>query len=345
MRRFALLLIVIALLSLSGVVAQDDGPGTIYDLLVADDDFSQFVAMLDAHETLSERLATPNASLTVFAPSNAAVEGTLAAADIPLDALLDDAEALDATLAHHVIPVGYRYEDLLANDLTYMPTVLAERALAIQVVNDDVAYINGVRSEFLSDAANGTLIAVDEVLIPPQRLFTPDEMPERSELTIAEHLQAIYEAPASAQLFYELLLLPDDAALDLLDSDGPFTLLMPSDFYLVEYFDTLLAEDGIAPQTFAQENPERFRRLVGAHIMPGEVSPGTIRTLIPLLRGETFKLINAAGSSVVVDQNAEDFITFDGIASRSLAGYFSNGVIYILDGVIEQDAVEALPEG
>jgi transforming growth factor-beta-induced protein len=320
MRRLTLILLLLALLA-GGLHAQEEEDDTLADSLT---DFPLFYDLLAADDDVLALLEDPAAQLTVFTPTDTAITRTLAALDLSLDDLRDDPDVLASVLRHHIIPAAYTQATLRENDLTYIMTALDERGLAIQVVGDDL-FVNAVPVlPGTLTAANGYLHPVDELLIPPARLAEPDTAPETPDMTLLEILAEREEFSR----FNTLLADADPALREQLATAGPFVLIVPTD-------DAFAISEDMA-------DTSANTRLLAYHILPGQVSAGTIATALPLLGDAPFNVLTLTGLPVTFTQDAADHLLVNDEIITTTDIYATNGVIHVIETPL--DPLEALPQ-
>lgn len=338
MRALLLVLLIPAVVRAQTEQQEMDEITLLDQLRDAGDTYSLFLEALEQEGQLIDRLADPDAALTVFPPDDRAFSGTMEAADLTVEALMDDPETLREVLAHHVVPAAYSTDTLRDNPLTYVMTALDERGLLIQTASEGL-FVNGITvMPAQSPAANGYLHPVSQLLIPPQPLHQPDEAPEVPDSTLAEQMEAADDSGYGA--FAELLEQGEPALLERLRQPGPYTVFAPSDSALETYLDS----NGLTREALLDDE-DRLNRLLAHHILPGRVSGGTVTALIPQLReDDDFLLLALDGSSVQLDVTAEDAIVADdGITMTEADQYARNGVLHRIDGVLVPDAPE--PDG
>jgi transforming growth factor-beta-induced protein len=339
MRKLLILLVMLLVAVPLRAQTDDDDEKTLadalYDLQAQTNDYGLFIAALEADETILLQMQDPDALLTVFAPDDIAFAGTLEAADLRVDDLMQDADLLYATLAHHVVPAAFAYPILAENDLTYVLTTLEERGLLIQQVLDGI-YINAVNAYALANADNGYLHGVDQLLIPPLRIYTPEEEPTIAEDTIA----AALPEDDTLSLFMTLLEAADPRLLAQLDAVGPFTVFAPTDDAIQAYLDAtgFTVDDLLA-------DPSLLAQMLTYHILPGRIEAGSMRAIPPLLGGADFRLLSLNGRAVVVAVDADDGLTVNGVSLVTEDAFYANGVIHTLDAVLDPFADVAAQPG
>ena len=160
-------MVVVFVLSLSFVQAQDE---TIVDIAVGNEDFTTLVTALQA-AGLVDVLADPNASWTVFAPTNAAFEALPAGV---LDMLLADKDLLTRVLTYHVVEGAITSDQLSSMmapsmEMTAPGADLEGSELEITVADDGTVMVNNanvVTADII--ASNGVIHVIDAVLVPEE---------------------------------------------------------------------------------------------------------------------------------------------------------------------------------
>lgn len=136
--------------------------GTIVDVAASNPDFSILVAAVQK-AGLAETLSG-SGPFTVFAPTNAAFEKTLADAGLTQDELLASPD-LAAILTYHVLP-----GKVMAADITgaLSPATVEGQPLAVTLDGSSVKVGPAATVQTADVAAsNGVIHAIDAVLLPP----------------------------------------------------------------------------------------------------------------------------------------------------------------------------------
>ena len=151
-------------------IADEMMDDTVVDVAAGIDDFSTLVAAVTA-AGLGDALSDPEATLTVFAPTNAAFEAALEALGLTAEELLADTETLTAILTYHVLGDQVTSADLAAagtEEITV--TTLSGEDLTV-IVGDDgsVSFADQTATVVTADveASNGVIHVIDAVLLPP----------------------------------------------------------------------------------------------------------------------------------------------------------------------------------
>jgi transforming growth factor-beta-induced protein len=143
---------------------------TVVDVAAGNDDFSTLVAAVEA-AGLTEALADPEASFTVFAPTNEAFEAALEALGLTAEELLADTDTLTSILTYHVLDEEVTSMDIADAGTEEIPVeTLSGEELTI-VVGDagNVGFVDQDAVVTMADieASNGVIHVIDAVLLPP----------------------------------------------------------------------------------------------------------------------------------------------------------------------------------
>jgi len=164
----------------SGDLMSDEMPedmgNTIADIVVAsatgdEPEFSVLLAAVSAADpAILEALSNPEASLTVFAPTDAAFVALLEALEVDAETLLADTETLNAVLQYHVLDGAVMAETVVTLDGESVPTLLGEDAtISISVTDAGVVLndsVNVIATDVMAD--NGVIHVIDAVLLPSE---------------------------------------------------------------------------------------------------------------------------------------------------------------------------------
>jgi uncharacterized surface protein with fasciclin (FAS1) repeats len=275
-------------------------PGsTIVDVAAnaEDDVFSTLTGALTA-ASLASTLAGEG-PFTVFAPTNSAFEALPEGA---LDALVADLDQLATVLLYHVIPDA----NIASADIAEGETTLTTAAgIDVTIVNAEGTITVGGSAVVTPDiaASNGVIHVVENVILPP-----------------AAGTNTIVDVIAGDDRFSTLVSLAGsvDGLVDLLGTDGPFTLFAPTNaaFELVPQ-ETL---DALAADTELLGNLLRYHAVAGSALDAGAV---TTSTIIEMANG-----VYAA----VADNDGTFSIAGAVISETDLAA--DNGVVHVLDNVM-----------
>ena len=144
--------------------------GTIVDIAAGDENFSTLVAAVEA-AGLTDALADPDATLTVFAPTNDAFAAALDSLGLTADDLLADTETLTSILTYHVLGSVVTSGDIAAAGTEEIPVETLSGAELVIVVGDagNVSFKDQSSNVITADieASNGVIHVIDGVLLPP----------------------------------------------------------------------------------------------------------------------------------------------------------------------------------
>lgn len=143
---------------------------TIADVVAGNEDFSTLLAAVEAAD-LTGSLADPEATLTVFAPTNAAFEAALADLGLTAEELLADTETLTSILTYHVLDSVVTSGDLAEAGSEEIPVTTLSGEELIVIVGDagNVTFRDQSATVTTADveASNGVIHIIDAVLLPP----------------------------------------------------------------------------------------------------------------------------------------------------------------------------------
>jgi uncharacterized surface protein with fasciclin (FAS1) repeats len=142
---------------------------SIADIAASNEDFSTLLAAVQA-AGLTDALADPEATLTVFAPTNEAFEAAFAALGITAEELLADTETLTSILTYHVLGEMVTSSDLAGAGMEEIPvTTLSGEELIVVVGDMGVSFADQTATVATADveASNGVIHVIDAVLLPP----------------------------------------------------------------------------------------------------------------------------------------------------------------------------------
>ena len=326
-RKFAFVAAIIAAGTFGACSSDDDngngngngngGPQTIAEIAAGNEDFSILVDAL-TRANLVDAVADANASLTVFAPTNAAFTQLLSDLSLPdLDALESalTTEGLANVLLYHVLG-----QKVMSNEVTtgYVPSLATNsnnNNLSIFVSTAVGVRLNGSANVTTEDveASNGVIHIIDQVITPQTILGLVAPNDDFSNLVAAvsaadnDPSAILNDASASNTLFaptnagFAALLselnLPDlNAVVAAIGTDGLFTVLA--------------------------------YHLVGADVRAADVTPGDVATLA----GQDVNIsIDGSGNVILTDtDNRTALVTVTDVTA-------TNGTIHIIDNVILPD--------
>ncbi len=288
------------------------GPGNIVEVATEAGDFPTLLAAVEA-AGLVDALSDDSASLTVFAPTEAAFAALPEGA---LDSLLADPDALAGVLTYHVLSSAVTVNQ--AADLAGSTVeTLNGGKVAITVRDDDYVYINLAQVvSYDIEASNGIIHVIDAVLLPPD--LTPSEMTIAEIASSNEDFETLVAAATAANLVGTLndpeasltVFAPTDAAFEAL---GESTLN-----YLLNNLDDL-------------ESTLLYHVVAGAGLSSIDAIAAT-GSSIEMANGDE-AMISLGDSGLMI--NMSNIVTTDIVAS--------NGIIHVIDTVLDAPSVEAAP--
>ncbi len=152
-------------------------PGTVADTVLQAaanaeaPEFTYLLAMILASDpTVVELLSNENASVTVFAPTDAAFADLIIALGVDeFSGMVNNQEALTNLLLHHVVDGQNLSADLLNLNGQTIPTMLAGQSLEITTDEAGTVLINGI-PVLTTDiqASNGVIHVINGVLVPAE---------------------------------------------------------------------------------------------------------------------------------------------------------------------------------
>ncbi len=286
----------------SSMMAEEETPGTIVDIAVADGRFTTLVTAL-TEANLVETLSSEG-PFTVFAPTDDAF-AALPEGTIP--ALLEDPQgALTDVLLYHVVEGAVMAETVVTLDSAM--TVGGEEVSI--TVNDDGVFLNDSVQVIITDiaASNGVIHVIDGVLLPPS-MMVEEEMPG----TIVDI------AVADGRFTTLVTALTEANLVETLSGEGPFTVFAPTDDAFAA-----LPEGTIADLL---EDPQgALTDILLYHVVDGAVMAETVVTL------ESAATLN--GADVTITVNDDGVFLNDTVQVIIIDIVASNGVIHVIDGVL-----------
>jgi len=318
MKKIAFLIMTLGLTFVSCTDDKEDptptpAPQTIAQIASADANFSILVDAL-TRTNLVSAVADANASLTVFAPNNAAFTRLFNDVGVANIAELETAIGTDAlanVLLYHVLGAKVMAADVSTGFVTTLATGPNDANLSAFISTASGVKINDVATVIQADitASNGVIHAID-------RVYMPATIAQLA--TYAGSFESLLTAAGVA-----------DGDIDATLSDataGPFTLFAPND----DAFAALLVELqlGSLNDVVAAIGTDGLADVLLYHVVAGnirsnQVAAGDVTTL----NGATFNISTTGGVSITdLAMRTANVIAVD------VQG--TNGVIHVLDRVI-----------
>jgi uncharacterized surface protein with fasciclin (FAS1) repeats len=231
---------------------------------------------------------------TVFAPTDAAFG---AFTDIELEAITSDVDLLTRILTYHVVPGDVRAADVV--NLSSAPTVNG-KDLSITVEGGEV-FVDGRRvAQTDLVVENGVIHVLDGVLLP-------------------EPILGIVETARNAGSFNTLLTALDVAGLtDVLEGEGPFTVLAPTDDAFAKIPADVL--NGLLADVDA------LMDVLTYHVIDGEAPASAV---VQLDAATTLQ-----GSDVAISVAADGTVRINDSTVLITDIFTTNGIIHVIDTVL-----------
>ncbi len=344
MRKFVVLLLA-AVLMLGAVPAfAQDAPGTIADIVVASasaetPEFATLLAAVQAADpAILEALSNPEASLTVFAPTDAAFA---ALGEETIAAVLADQALLTNILLFHVLDGAVMSSDVVAgleaNDNMLQVPSLQGQYIDIAAGDMGAITVNGatLNLEMVDIAAsNGVIHVIDAVIMPETR-------------TIAEIVteMAGAETPEFSTLLAAVAA-ADPAVLETLSNpEAELTVFAPTDAAFAA-----LGEETI---TAVLADQAMLTSILLYHVIPAKVYSGDIVAALTPVEGDmeatpevemmptwlvsmgegTLEVATAQGATATISVTEDGvFINDAQIVMTDVDA--ANGVVHVIDAVI-----------
>ncbi|MEG3657381.1 fasciclin domain-containing protein [Arenibacter palladensis] len=279
-----------------------------------------------------------NGPFTVFAPTNGAFTALLASLD-DFDSLSDfdtpeKREILAAILKYHVVVGAAATSSSLTNGQEFTTlqgekiTVRIDGDVYIQDPTDTDAKVGP--ADVL--ASNGIVHVIDKVLVPQEVLdaLNPEPMPNIVELAMdTEFLSLLVGALVQA----------DAGLVDLLQTDGPFTVFAPTDTAFAALLEALGDDYNSLADFDTPEEKALLAQILKYHVVAGAAAYSTDLSngqMIETAQGESVT-VNLTGGVFIQDKTDVDAA----VAPADIAA--SNGVVHVIDKVLlPQEALDAL---
>jgi uncharacterized surface protein with fasciclin (FAS1) repeats len=348
MRKFGLLLVLLATLLLAAVPTFAQDQKTIAEIVVgmagaADKaEFKTLLAVVQAADPMFlEALSNKEANLTVFAPTDAAFGDLFKALNAKPEDVLKNKGLLDAVLAYHVVP-GARFEAAAVTKLNgaILGTVLPENALAVKVDGGKVMINDAEVAQADVAASNGIVHVINKVLVPADVNKIAEEMNKMMEMTpeagAAEIKSIAGTVVASAGMAdkpeFKTLLAAVQAAdpmvLKTLDGAGYYTVFAPTD---AAFEAALKALNTTADKLLADK--ATLTNVLAYHVVPGHFSAETVMA-VAKDAADGVKVATLLPGSTVTVMVKDGKVMVDGATVVAADVHATNGIIHVIDQVI-----------
>ena len=302
---------------------------------------SLVAALVKADENADSDLVgalSGNGPFTVFAPTNGAFTALLASLD-GFDSLSDfdtpeKREILAAILKYHVVVGAAATSSSLSNGQEF--TTLQGEKITVRIDGDvyiqDPTETDAKVGPADVMASNGIVHVIDKVLIPQEVLdaLNPEPMPNIVELAMdTDFLSLLVGALVQA----------DAGLVDLLQTDGPFTVFAPTDTAFSALLDALGDDYNSLADFDTPEEKALLAQILKYHVVAGTAAYSTDLSdgqMIETAQGESVT-VNLTGGVFIQDKTDVDA----SVAPADIAA--SNGVVHVIDKVLlPQEALDAL---
>ncbi len=344
MRKFVvvLTLLVVVLGMALPVTAQEEPTQTIAEIVTASaaGDPAEFTVLLAAvaaaDPAVLELLSSPEASVTVFAPTDAAFAAALEALGMTAEDVLADPLLLNVLLAYHVVPMALPAEAVVAANGAYVGTVLPDSPLLITASDEGVMVneSNVVTADVM--ATNGVIHVIDAVLLPDMEAVNEMMMMETPETMGTILDTAVAMTTAETPEFTSLVgavTAADPSFVAALGSDLPYTVFAPTD----ESFAAVLAALGLDAETLFA-NTALINGVLAYHVLPGAFTSTGIIGLLEMSEEGTVSIVTLAGIPLPIsatEDGASVFLNGDPEITVTTADvYADNGLIHVINGVL-----------
>ncbi|QBY03662.1 fasciclin domain-containing protein [Thalassotalea sp. HSM 43] len=319
MKRIIQIILPVFLLSVISACGGDSGSDsvsaaaqpttTVVDAAVDAGNFTTLVAALEA-TGLDEALADPDASYTVFAPTDAAFAML---GEETINALLADPDMLSAILLYHVVDGQVDAAAAVGAAGTTVAT-LNGASVGLSLSGDDLLVNTAtvITTDIMTD--NGIIHVIDAVLLPPAEMGEPTAN--------------IVDTAVAAGSFTTLVAALQATGLDsvLADESQSFTVFAPTDdaFALIgaDTINALLADTDALSAVLLQ------------HVISGAAVDSTTAYS---LNGSMPATASGAEIKLMIDPYS-DMLMFGAANIVMKDIYTTNGVIHVIDAVILADA-------
>jgi len=284
-------------------------------------------------------LSDKEASVTVFAPTDAAFAALLKALNVKAEDLLKNTALLNVVLAYHVVPgIQLDAKAVTGASGAVVGTALAENVLAIKAEGGKVMInkSNVVTADL--KASNGIIHVIDAVLVPANAADIAKQMSammaatkdasKAAPVSIANTVIAAAGAKDKPQFTTLLAAVKaaDPMVLKTLSGALPYTVFAPTD----DAFAAALKSLNLTAEKLLADKAN-LTGILAYHVVPGQISS---KTLVAAVGTGELKVVTMAGSLLsfkVVDGK----VVINGgpkVAAADVA--VSNGVVHVIDGVL-----------
>ena len=309
---------------------EPEAPGTIVEVAVESGAFPTLIAAVQAAGLVD--VLNSDGPFTVFAPTEDAFAAALAALNLTAEDLLANTDLLTAVLTYHVLPLAAPAEVVLTLDGQNVPTVNGAD-ITVTIDGSNVMVNNATVVTTDIEASNGIIHVIDTVLLPPAPEAPEETTDDNMETAEPEAPGTIVEVAVESGAFPTLIAAVQAAGLvDVLNSDGPFTVFAPTEdaFAAALAALNLTAEDLLA-------NTDLLTAVLTYHVLPLAAPAEVVLTL----DGQNVPTVNGADITVTID-GSNVMVNNATVVTTDIEA--SNGIIHVIDTVLLPPAPEAPEE-
>lgn len=349
MRKLSIVMVILALVLMAvPVFAQDEEP-TIAEIVVSSTEaetpeFTVLLAAVSAADPVFlEVLSSPDANVTVFAPTDAAFTALLEALEVSAEDLLADTELLNEVLAYHVVPGIFPAEGVAGLDGALLGTFLAGEALSVSLDGENV-FVNESQVVAVDvTASNGIVHVIDAVLVPASDDMMEEDMAEEDmEMmedmgTIADVVIASTEAETPEfTVLLAAVLAADPVVLESLTNNGPYTVFAPTDAAFAAALESL----GLTAEELLADT-ETLTSILAYHVVPGYFEAADVLGALEMMEeGVSIATLYVPNTLSITTDGEGVFINEAALVATDV--FASNGVIHVIDGVLLPTAEEEM---
>jgi uncharacterized surface protein with fasciclin (FAS1) repeats len=326
---------------------------TIAEIVVASSQATppQFVTLLAAVQaadpSILAALSDRSASLTVFAPTDAAFAALLAQLGVSAEELLSNTTLLTQVLQYHVLGYPYASGDLIwkAQNSPTTTTLLGEQVTfslrnGALFINDSQVIVPDIY------AVNGIIHIIDAVLLPPagpaptptpEVTPTPEPTPAPETPSIAEIVvaSAAGDPPQFTVLLAAVLAADPGILAALSDDSANLTVFAPTD----AAFAALLEQLGVTAEELLADTA-LLTQVLQYHVLAGRFASGD---LVMVAQSSHPSATTLLGEQVIFTlRDGSLFVNESQVIQPDIQA--SNGIIHVIDAVLLPPAEQTIAE-
>lgn len=332
----ALLLVSLFVFSIAPSFAQDEPSQTIAEIVVASagGDPAEFTILLAAvsaaDPAILEALSNPEASLTVFAPTDAAFAAAFEALGVTPEDVLGNPAMLNSILLYHVLPAAFDSSVLLtAGEGICFGTALHYSASMVTSDGETVMVDGATVVTADIAASNGVIHVIDAVLVPADLEGHMAMMEEMAGMEM-EAMGTIAELGAATPELTTLMQavgLADPAVGALLSNPGAMvTVFAPVN----EAFATLPSD----VQAQALSDTAVLTGILAYHVVPGTLNAEALMATSEMMEGGPFKVMTLAGVPLTFLITEEGVMINDTVMVTATDVMADNGIVHLINGIL-----------